>query len=143
MNSTHDKTITLLLRHFLKYSYLNTYDKITIDLDDAYLFQAADKEEQFIHVEIPSADNGLEHPRLWNIRDWRTHYEEYIRKKKQYEHDRKEANLLTENTERLSRAIAKKFGLPVEFVRASAYKIAKKKDDCAASNFDVKIDKGE
>lgn len=140
MNEPKDKTITLLLRKFLRYSYLNTFDKMYIDTDDAILFQAADKDESFIHVEFPSEENGLQHPRLWNIRDWRTHHEEYVRKKKQYAADRLEANLLTENTDKVARAIARKFGLPIEYVQVAARKIASKKSIEAAAQFSVELD---
>jgi len=105
-------------------------DKQAIDYEDAVIFQALDKNEQFCHVQFESLETGekLQHPYLWKIKEWKTCYHKHQLDKAASERRRKEANLLSENTSLLMRSLAKQYGIDdPELLRGIAAKLARQK----------------
>lgn len=140
---------SLPLRRFLeRYLFhapnMDAVPPIYIDAIDAEVIAAIDPTEQFIHIEWKDLDTGEPHkePKIWWINAWRTSYRKWTLDKEKKAKERKEANLLVENTDRIAKAMAKEWGLDKEQCRGLAYKIAKAKHDEAASKIGVIIDKG-
>ena len=143
-----EKQFTLPLRRFIERYLLRApnVDSVrpnTLDMIDAQVIQAIDPNETMCHIQFEDFDGEkLEYPRLWWINSWKTHYHNEMLRREKSAHERKEANLLTENTIALMNAMAKKTGLDRECFRGFAHKIAKKKIDSMAEQFNIKIDKG-
>lgn len=143
-----EKMFTLPLRRFIERYLLHApnMDAVrpnTLDMIDAQVIQAIDPTETLCHIQFEDFDGEkLEYPRLWWINAWKTHYHNEMLKRQKSAEDRKEACLLTENTQAIMNAMSKKTGIDREHFRGIAYKIAKKKLDKPAEQFGVKIDKG-
>jgi len=85
----------------------------------------------------------LDKPLLWWKNAWDKVYFNHVRKKQKEAEDRKEWNLLSENTTRIARAMAKKYGIEdAEVFRVAAYKISKQKLEKVAETMGSKLDKG-
>lgn len=150
MNTSTPKelTITLSLYRFLERYLLRSPNKdaappVTIDSLDAEVIRAIDKQEKYCHIQYETlAGDPLDEPRLWWINSWKTTYTRWQLDKERSARERKEANLLTENTQRLKRAMSLKYGLEEEMFDRISRKIAKQQIDKAANIYNVTIDKG-
>lgn len=123
-------------------------DKQAIDIEDAIIFQALDKHEQFCHVQFESLETGekLQHPYLWKIKEWKTCYHKHQLDKAASEKRRKEACLLSENTSLLMRSLSKQYGIDdPELLRGIAMKLArsKKQQNVEKLGIKSKLDMGD
>lgn len=82
-----DKNITLPLNQFLDI-LLRHHDNMNVEEDLGMLIKHLDKDEQFTHVELPSAENKLFVIRVWRIKDWNVAYEKFLIDKKRSEEHR-------------------------------------------------------
>jgi len=143
----YDRTITLPIGEYLV-DFLGSFDRKQTTIAKAQLIKSIDDSDFFVHVQMHELDDKatpLTEPVIWWIKDWNTYYLNWKFKKEKFARDRKEANLVTENTSRLMRAMCREAGLPpedVEMFRKLAEKISIKKDDRGAETFKVKLDKG-
>ncbi len=142
--NTQEKKITLPLRVFLKH-FLSYKDKRPIEPEYAELIATLDADETFCHVQFEDFDGReIENPLIWDIKDWKTCYLKWQMDKKRQASERHEANLLTENTERLAKQMAKTAGISdpemMETFRKLARKIARTKSQEKASLWDTKLD---
>jgi hypothetical protein len=145
--SPEKKKITVEFSEFLSI-LIGSFDRASVKQNIAELIAAIDKDENFCHVQFTDFDSTekLERPIVWWIREWKTCYRKYLIDKERAQKARKEANLLTENTNRLVKAMAAKAGIVEDtdiLFRKLALKIAKIQADKAAEQFNVKLDKGE
>lgn len=139
-----DDNITLPLSDYLN-DLLGTLEngvpRKAVSMMKALLIDAKDKERR-VHVQFESFDgNKLEYPVVWRLREWKSSYGKYQADKKRQARERLEANLTTENTDKLVKAMMQSSGLndPAIF-RSLARKVAARKEQIAADLFKVKIE---
>lgn len=124
-------TIRYLIGEF-KFAY--------IDYDDAIVLGSLDEREEYIHVELPDKENALKCPKVWKKRDWMEYDARVQSLRAKSARERLEANLRTENTQRLTVAMSRKLDLPRELVYAAASKICAFKLVEAARQFGVELE---
>lgn len=111
---------------------------------DAEYIKIVDAKEEYVHVQEFEMDGitPLKQPLVWWINSWRSCFLKYQLDKARYAAERKEANLLVENRDRVAKAMAKEYGLTEDIFKGIALKIAKKKIDKAAEHYKTTIDRG-
>lgn len=147
MNTTPEKKITLPLRIFLKYLWGYRESSVLEETEIAEMISEIDKDESFCHVQFSDFNGAeLEQPKIWQTKEWKTCYLKWQMDKKRADEERHEANLLSENTERIARAMARSaemdFNNPDihDTFMTLARKVAKTKSQEKAGRFGVKLD---
>ena len=80
----------------------------------AEILRAADKEGQYIFVEYPNNVNGLEHLRVWNMRDWKDSYERLVKRRELSELEMAVYNAASVCKKRIAAHLSKLTGLEVD-----------------------------
>jgi len=135
-----EKKITIPLskyiQHIIRYAEWGP-----VNMEDALLISEIDKEESICHVQFESLEDGevFIHPHVWYIKCWKTyHIKNQLDKAKQAQ-QRKEWNLLAENTTLLMKSLAKQYGIDdPEILRGIATKMAKSKNQSIVDSLGIK-----
>lgn len=101
--------------------------------------QAIDFDNQYIHIEHPSEDNGLARPRMWRITDWRTSSIREERKKALSACERNVAVHLSEVRCAAIRKVRLSTGLNEENAETIIAGIIKQRNQTAAELFDINL----
>ena len=143
-----EKTITLSIHRFIE-EYVIGEPNIDgararqINPIDALIIESQKTGFAVIQWNDLESNKPLDKPLLWWKNAWDKTYFNYVKRKQEEAEARKEWNLLNENTTRIARAMAKKYGVEdAEVFRMAAYKISKAKLEKVAETMGTKLDKG-
>lgn len=131
--------ITLPFRDFLEI-LLGPNAHSFIEEHLAYLIQAKDKDECFVHVEFPDKLNKLSKPKVWYIQEWRTSVQHYSSLKKQQDENNQKSFIAAANIDRLCRVLMTMTYLDREAVIPIATEIVLKNKTDVAEKFGVKLE---
>lgn len=101
--------------------------------------QVIDCDNQYIHIEYPSEENGLSRPRMWRIGDWITSYTRAERKKALSACERNVAVHLSEVRCAAIRKVRLSTGLNEENAETVIAGIIKQRNQTAAELFNIDL----
>lgn len=86
--------------------------------------QEVDTDNQYTFVELPNALNGLDRPKVWNIKDWKQSYERLQKRRQLSELENKVHAIYSECRNRALVHLVKLTGLESKDLLSGAVKIA-------------------
>jgi len=114
-------------------------DKTSISPLSALRVLEADPQEQYLHVELPSPENGLKTPQLWRIADWKSSYARHQRIKNLKAHERAIENIAAEVRARFVSAMAAKMYITKEACAPMVAQLVKERNINAAACFGLDL----